>query len=447
MSGDVYRCLSEMDRDYIVGLRRELHMYPEVGFDLPKTLAIVRRELDQTGIPYTERYGKSSIVADMGDRQAGFTIGVRADMDALPINETNDVPYKSRHPGMMHACGHDAHTAMLLGTARALKSVESDLRCRVKLIFQACEEGEQSGARLMVEDGVMDDVDIILGLHVENSLDSGRIGICPGPSMAASRPVILEFFGQSAHATLPHSGRDALAMAVKTYNDIQLVLSREVDPFEKCVCSVGALNAGSTTNVIPDYAKMQISVRTYNSGLDRFLFERISTIAANASKEMGGTVKITSDVKAYPVTNDPVLSQKLLESAAKVVGVENTGTFPIKMSSEDFSFYLSKKPGVFFRLGTRNKAKNCTTLPHNSSFSIDEDSLPIGSKTCVQFVLDNMRAYRPAPLDLKAPEPEYGGGEKREESIHLSSGGSVHIGHASGLHQRRRPAGDERRSS
>lgn len=388
---DIDRCLGQVDKDYIIGLRRELHMYPEVGFDLPKTLSVVRRELDAMGIPYSEKFGRSSIVGEINGSHKGFTIGIRADMDALPVNETNDVPYRSQVPGKMHACGHDAHTAMLLGTARALKSVESELECRVKLIFQPCEEGAESGARLMVEDGVMDDIDIIIGLHVENSLQSGRVGVCPGESMAASRPITLELYGKSAHATLPQTGRDALAMAVKAYNGIQFTLTREMDPFKRYVCSVGALNAGSTTNVIADYAKMQISVRTYDTELDKFLFERISRIAANAAEELGGTVKVTSELKAYPVVNDPVLSQRILESAAKVVGRENTGEFPIKMSSEDFSFYLTKRPGVFFRLGTRNEKKGCTTLPHNNDFRIDEDALPTGTRTCVQFVLDNMR--------------------------------------------------------
>ena len=186
------------DSDYIIGIRRELHMHPEIGFELPNTVALVKRELEKMGIEYTEKYGRSSIVATINDSCELFTIGIRADMDALPIEETNDIPYKSLNDGKMHACGHDAHTAMLLGTARALKRAEEKLSCRVKLIFLACEEGTVacSGAELMVADGVMDDIDIIIGLHVENWLDSGCIGVCPGPSMAASNPIDIEFFGE-----------------------------------------------------------------------------------------------------------------------------------------------------------------------------------------------------------------------------------------------------------
>ncbi|MEA4848818.1 MAG: M20 family metallopeptidase, partial [Clostridiaceae bacterium] len=301
---DIKDCVQTVDKDYIIRLRRELHMRPEVGFDLPNTIALVKRELDSMNITYTEKYGRSSVVAEINGDYKGFTIGIRADMDALPITETNDIPYKSMIPGKMHACGHDAHTAMLLGTAKVLKSVEKKLDCRIKLLFQPCEEGEDSGAKYMVEDGVMDDIDIIIGLHVENWLESGHIGVCPGVSMAASRPVTIEFFGKTAHATLPQSGHDALAMAVKAYNDIQIMLAREIDPFARYVCSVGSLHAGTAHNIIADHAVMQISIRTYDTSLDKFIFNKICKLSHQAADFFGGTAKIESDLKAYPIVND-----------------------------------------------------------------------------------------------------------------------------------------------
>lgn len=380
------------DSDYIIGIRRELHMHPEIGFDLPNTVALVKRELEKIGVEYTEKYGRSSIVATINDSCEKFTIGIRADMDALPIKETNDIPYKSLNDGKMHACGHDAHTAMLLGTARALKRAEKKLNCRIKLLFQACEEGTVagSGAELMVADGVMDDIDIIIGMHVENWLDSGCIGVCSGPSMAASNPIDIEFFGRAAHATLPQAGNDALAMAVKTYNNIQIMLAREIDPFAKYVCSISALNAGHTNNVIADYSRMKLSLRTYDVELNNFIEGRIKMIANNAADELGGTVKIKGGIRSYPIINNPIISEKVIEAAKKVVGENNIVPMPPKMSSEDFSHYMTKKPGVFFRLGTRNEEKGCNTLPHNNDFMIDEDAFISGSLTCVQFVLDNM---------------------------------------------------------
>ena len=387
------------DKEYIIALRREIHEYPEIGFDLPKTIAVVKRELDKLGIEYTEEYGKSSVVATINPDKKDFTIGIRADMDALLIQEKTDLPFKSKIDGQMHACGHDAHTAMLLGTAKALKAMEDKISCRVKLLFQPSEEGQQSGAELMVADGVMDDIDVIIGQHIENWLDVGTVGVCKGASMASSRTVKIQFFGKTAHATLPHSGIDALAAAVKTYNDIQFMLTREMNPFDRYVCSVGKLSAGTTQNVIADYAEMLISVRAYKNEVDEHIAKRIDQIAKNAADELGAKVEIESDLKCFVVYNNPYISELLLSSAGKIVGADNIAEMPVKMSSEDFSQYLTKKPGVFMRLGTRNEKKGCTTLPHNNDFLIDEDAFVYGSDTCVQFVLDNMNG-----LDMKKVE-------------------------------------------
>lgn len=387
------------DKEYIIALRREIHEYPEIGFDLPKTIAVVKRELDKLGIEYTEEYGKSSVVATINPDKKDFTIGIRADMDALLIQEKTDLPFKSKIDGQMHACGHDAHTAMLLGTAKALKAMEDKISCRVKLLFQPSEEGQQSGAELMVADGVMDDIDVIIGQHIENWLDVGTVGVCKGASMASSRTVKIQFFGKTAHATLPHSGIDALAAAVKTYNDIQFMLTREMNPFDRYVCSVGKLSAGTTQNVIADYAEMLISVRAYKNEVDEHIAKRIDQIAKNAADELSAKVEIESDLKCFVVYNNPYISELLLSSAEKIVGADNIAEMPVKMSSEDFSQYLTKKPGVFMRLGTRNEKKGCTTLPHNNDFLIDEDAFVYGSDTCVQFVLDNMNG-----LDMKKVE-------------------------------------------
>ena len=385
--------LGFIDKEYVLSIRRELHMHPEIGFDLPMTTALIRRELDALGIPYTEQYGKSSIVGFINPESSGFSIGLRADTDALPLTEKTGLPYASQHEGKMHACGHDAHTAMLLGTAKALKAVEKQLQCKVVLIFQACEEGQFSGARLMVEDGVTDLVDIILGMHVENWLEAGTMGICPGKAMAASHPLHIEFFGKTAHATLPQTGVNALAMAVETYNGIQTLLATQMDPFEKYVCSVGQLEGGTTTNVIPDYAQMKISLRTYDTDVERYIVDNIRAIAENAAQRRGGTITFWDETKALPLVNHPVITEKAMAVLEKVAGKNNVVTMPIKMSSEDFSFYLSKKPGVFIRLGTRNAAKGCTTLPHNNDFLIDEDALELGCKTFVQFVCDYMDGF------------------------------------------------------
>lgn len=376
------------DKDYILNLRHEIHEYPEIGFELPKTISVVKRELDSLGIEYTEQYGESSVVATINPEKSHFTIGIRADMDALLVEEKTDLPFKSKIKGQMHACGHDAHTAMLLGTAKALKAMEDKLSCRVLLVFQPSEEGIRSGAEALVRGGLMDEIDVIIGLHIENWLESGKIGVCAGSSMASSRSFKLEFFGKSAHATLPQSGADAIAAAVRTYNNIQYMLSREINPFSKYVFSVGKISGGTSQNIIADYAFMLGTIRTFDMELDNFIIKRVEEIAKNTATESGVKSVLDTSLKAYVCYNNPYLSQLVLESAQKVsLGIQ---TMKEKLSSEDFSQYLTKKPGVFIRLGTRNEEKGCTTLPHNNDFMIDEDALPVGTDTCVQFVLDNM---------------------------------------------------------
>ena len=379
------------DKDYIINLRHEIHKYPEIGFDLPKTIAVVKRELEKLNVPYSEKYGESSVVGFINPNTKGFTIGIRADMDALPIEEKVDIPFKSTIKGQMHACGHDAHTAMLLGTAKALKEMEDKIDCRVLLIFQPSEEGVRSGAKELVDGGLMDEVDVIVGLHVENWLPSGTVGVCAGPSMASSRNFKVSFYGATAHASLPQSGVDALSAIIKTYNDIHLSLSREVNPFEQYVFSVGKLEGGTTQNVIADYAYMVGTIRTFNNELDDYIIKKLEKIANLVAKETGARAEVETSLQATVLYNNPYLSSLALKSAEKIVTEKGIVKMNKKLSSEDFSHYVSKKPGVFIRLGTKNEEKGCVTLPHNNDFLIDEDAFEIGTNLCVQFVLDNMK--------------------------------------------------------
>ena len=387
------------DKDYIIKIRREIHEYPEIGFELPRTISVVKRELETMGISYSEDYGESSVVGIINPDKKGFTIGIRADMDALLIEEKTDLEFKSKIKGQMHACGHDAHTAMLLGTAKALKAMEDKINCRVMLVFQPSEEGIRSGAEALVNGGLMDEIDIIIGMHIENWLPSGKIGVCKGSSMASSRNFRLDFYGRTAHATLPQSGADALAAAVRTYNNIQYMLTREINPFSKYVCSVGKLEGGTSQNIIADRSYMLGTIRTFDMELDGFLIRRIEEIAKNTAAETGVEAVLDTSLKAYVVYNNPYISDLVLASAEKIVGSDGIVNMPEKLSSEDFSQYLTKKPGVFIRLGTRNEEKGCVTLPHNNDFLIDEDAFAKGSDACVQFVLDNMDG-----IDIKKVE-------------------------------------------
>lgn len=377
--------------DYVINLRREIHEYPEVDFDLPKTVAVVKRELDAIGIPYTEKYGKGSVVGYINPEKEDFTIAIRADMDALRLQERIDLPYRSKNDGFMHACGHDAHTAMLLGVAKVLKGIEKDLCCRVKLLFQPSEEGVKSGSVMMIENGVLDDVDIIIGQHVTNLLESGVMGVCPGESQASSRHFKIEVFGKSAHAAQSHTGIDALAVAVRMYEAIQLVLSREVSPLERCLCSVGTLNAGTTHNNVADHAVMTGTIRTFNTKVSEFIFNRMERIAKGLSEETGAKITVVGPLKSVCVYNNPYLSELVMSSMRAVVGEENTVCFKIGMDSEDFSRYGEVVPAVFFRLGTRNTEKGITAAAHHDDFNISEDALINGVRTMIQFVVENQK--------------------------------------------------------
>lgn len=379
-----------IDNDYIVKIRREIHEYPETDFDLAKTVAVVKRELEHMGISYTEKYGKSSIVGCINPHKDRFTIGLRADMDALNITEKLDVPYKSKNIGKMHACGHDAHTAILLGAAKVLKTMESEINCRVKLIFEPSEEGMEKGAEMMCANGVMDDIDVIIGLHIEPLLDSGTMGVRSGFAQASSRNFKIEIFGESTHATTPQQGIDALGIAVRIYNDIQHFMQREIDPFKNCVCSVGTLHAGAGQNNIADYAEMLGTIRAFDMNVDKFIIDRLQTTVKNRAEEAGAKWKVTAPLKTPSVYNDPKISELVFNVFEKIVGKENICEMPVKLGAEDFSCYQLKKPGCLFRLGTRNKDKGFEVDTHNAYFQLDEDILHLGSRVFVQFVLDNM---------------------------------------------------------
>ena len=387
-----------VDKEYIIKIRRAIHEYPETDFDLPKTVALVKGELEKMDIPYTEKYGKSSLVGYINPDKTNFTIAIRADMDALNMTEKNDVPYKSKVEGKMHACGHDAHAAMLLGAAKYLKSIEKDLNCRVKLLFQPSEEGAESGAMMMVKNGVMDDVDVIIGQHIESGLNSGTLAVCKGYSQASSRNFKIEIFGRPAHCTTPQLGVDALAVAVRVYSDLQFMLNREISPMTQVVCSVGSLNAGKMQNNIAEYAVMLGTVRAYDMQVDEFVYKRMQDIVRSACEQVGATYKISAPMKCVSVYNNPYLSDLITSAMEKVVGKENVGIMKPKLGAEDFSRYAEIKPGVLFRLGIINAEKGITAGAHEENFDIDEDALELGAKTFVQFVLDNMKGIDKSKL-------------------------------------------------
>ena len=376
---------------YARELRRQLHMYPEIGFDLPKTLAVVKGELEKWNISYTEEFGKSSVVATINPEKTGFTIGIRADMDALPIQEMVESPFKSRHDGIMHACGHDAHTAILLATGRRLQELREQIACRVKLLFTPAEEYIEPGCKQMVEDGVMDDIDCIIALHVDKDFPVGSVGVDEGGQGGNSMGFTVEFFGTSSHAAQQHRGKDAIAMAFEAYMAMEMMMAKEINPAEPRLLNIGSIHGGHTNNIICNYCKMFGSSRTHSDEISQYMIDRIREICDSVAKCGGGSAKVEV-VKFLPfVINNPVVTRRVYETAAKLLGEDKICHREKRtLGGEDFSFLCRKKPGMMFRLGIAGEDPNTHLPGHTDKFSIDEDCLQVGIDMFVQFVLDNM---------------------------------------------------------
>lgn len=371
--------------DYCVDLFRRLHQVPEIGFDLPKTTAIVSQALEELAIPYTDRYGKCSLVGYIGNRPNLPTLGLRADMDALPVQEQVDVPYASRHPGAMHACGHDSHTAILLTVAKILKSMEGELPCNVRLFFQPSEEGAVSGARMMVENGCLEGVDAVLCVHCEGSIDSGTLGIQSGDAMAACVPMTLKFHGLSSHATLPEKGIDAIAMAVESYHSLKEMVKQEAGD-RPYIWSVGVFQAGEVHNVIADLCTQKISFRFYDLEFAERVHRRTVEIVEAIAKKYGGRAELDWHMSCGPVYNHPALARKM-DAVAEKLGLPMVHMEP-KRSSEDFAWFTSQRPGCLFRYGIYNPANGCTATAHRPDFKIDEPAMKNAIAAFVNFALE-----------------------------------------------------------
>ena len=378
--------------EYMVQMRRQLHRNPEIGFNLPKTLALVKSELDAMGIPYTEEYGRSSVVATINPDCNGFTIGIRGDMDALPMTEANDVPYCSQIPGQMHACGHDAHTAILLGTAKELKAREKELTCRVKLLFTPAEEYIEPGCKQMAENGVMDDIDCAVACHVLPDIPAGQIKTLAGGLNANSMGFTVEFFGRSVHGSEPAKGVDAIAMAVEAYTAMKFMMSNEFPSKERRVLNVGTFQGGITNNIVCDYCKMFCSSRTHSDAVTEKIVERTRQICDGIAAIHGGQAKVTVNKLLPYVINNPAVTAEIEESAAKIIGTENIIPRERGMGGEDFSFLSRKKPCAMFNLGCRDTNRPYYPV-HNVNFDIDERCMEVGAKIFLQFVLDHMNGF------------------------------------------------------
>lgn len=374
-------------QSYVVNMRRKLHQIPEIGFDLPKTLSLIKYELEAMGIPYTEAFGKSSIVATVGKGER--TVGIRADTDALPIEEASGEEFSSLEYGKMHACGHDAHTAMALDALRRLKEKEDTLPCRVKVIFQSAEEHSTSGAKLMADDGVMEDIDEIIAIHVDPKYDVGTVALCAGAQTAVSCGFKLRFYGKSAHVAMLHKGIDAIKMAMRAYAAALDALDTEMPKDEPVIFNAGAIHGGVTNNVVCEECELFCTIRANSdSACDRAV-GIIKRIILDTASELGGRSEYIP-IKYYPVLyNDPEVTARAEAVLKAALGEKYVLTNSRDMIGEDFSYLTRLKPGCMIRLGVRNAEAGITEPLHSKKFRIDESALKIGSDFFFDYVINS----------------------------------------------------------
>ncbi len=359
----------------IVALRRDIHREPELGFDTEKTAEKVLAALEGLPLEVETGVAENGIVATLEGAGDGPTVALRADMDALPILEDTGLPFASETEGKMHACGHDGHTSMLVGAAHALSGMRDRLGGTVKFIFQPAEEGG-GGGKVMVDEGVADDVSSIFALHLWPGLPFGKIGTKVGPIMAAADAFEMEVKATGSHGAMPHLGSDAIAIAAQIVTALQTIISREVDPVEPAVLTVGEIGAGTAFNVIPDRAHLGGTVRTLNADLRQNMPRRMEELARGIAKGMRGDIDLDYTF-SYPVTvNDEAAATLALDVAEDLVGGESVLELPSpSMGAEDFSYFLEKVPGAFIWLGIGEDASGL----HTTKFAFDEDILPRGS--------------------------------------------------------------------
>ena len=374
--------------DEMIATRRDLHAHPELGFEEVRTAGIVAARLKGLGLEPRTGVGRTGVLARITGGRPGKTVLLRADMDALPIMEENDIDYRSQTPGKMHACGHDCHTSILLGVARQLVAEAKDLPGSVVLCFQPAEElgGPKGGAEAMIQDGALAwaKADIALGLHVWQDLPLGTVGVTEGPWMAAVDEFTVTFKGKGAHAAMPQSGRDPVVALAHAVTALQSIVSRNTDPLKELVISVTQLRAGTAFNIIPETAWMNGTIRSFDSTVWANIPHQFERVVRGVAAAMDCEATILFERGNKPTVNEPRHCGFVRAAAATVVGAAQVRTDVRTMGGEDFSAFLEHVPGVFIAIGSRNEAKGLHYDHHHPRFNVDEESLRIGAEVLLE---------------------------------------------------------------
>ncbi|MBL7699411.1 MAG: amidohydrolase [Chitinophagaceae bacterium] len=366
--------------DNFIDVRHHLHANPELSYEEVQTSGYIRQRLDEFGIPY-KVMAKTGVIGSIQGKNPGKrVIALRADIDALPIEEKNDVPYRSKNQGVMHACGHDVHTTCLLGAAKILNELRNEWEGTVKLIFQPGEERNPGGASILIKEGVLKNPapSAIFALHVHPGLPVGRFSFRPGKVMASADELYFTIKGKGGHAATPHLTTDIILVASHIVVALQQVISRNNNPLTPSVLSICSIQGGHTTNVIPSELKMMGTFRALDETWRFRAHELIKKIATSTAESMGATIDIHIDVGYPAVINNEKLNDEARKLAEELMGAENIETTEMRMGAEDFGYYSQEIPGCFYRLGVGNVEKGITATVHTPIFNIDESAIKYG---------------------------------------------------------------------
>jgi len=390
-----------------IAWRRDIHEHPELGNNEYRTAKLIADHLRSLGIEVKEKIGKTGVIGILKGAKPGPCIGLRADMDGLPIIERVDLPfaskvkstYSGKEVGVMHACGHDTHVAILMSVAEILAGMKDELKGTVKFIFQPAEEGppegEEGGAPLMIKEGVMSDpkVDVIFGLHIESDIEVGKIEYKSGAFMASSDWFIIKVNGKGSHGSQPWKGIDPIAISAQIINGLQTIVSRQTELTKApAVITVGKIEGGVRSNIIPESCTMLGTIRALDKEMQKDIHERIKTVATKIAEASGATADVTIETKTLVTYNDPELVKRTLSSLQKAAGIDNVREREWVTGAEDFSYYGEKAPAFFFNIGGMPKGNNPKNAPphHTADFFVDESGMKTGIKSFCDLVFDYM---------------------------------------------------------
>jgi amidohydrolase len=388
---DIIRSGAAGIADVLIDIRRQIHRHPELGFEEMATADLICNHLETLKIPFRVGVGKTGVVGLITGRDQGKTIGLRADMDALPVQEKNDTPYVSQKPGVMHACGHDAHVSCLLGAAMLLAPLREEITGNIKLIFQPAEEIDL-GAKAILADGGLENPrpNALFALHVDPELEIGNVGLKNGPLMAALDSIKISVRGKGGHGALPHTSVDTIVAASAMVMNLQTAVSRETDPMKPAVISIGTFNSGHTDNIIASRADLTGTVRTLDPDTHREMPAIIKRICKSTAASFGAEVDLGYQRMIPPLVNTPEMTDRVKAACRAILGADSIKEAPVSMLGDDFSFFLKDIPGCYFRLGVKKPDGDTAPSLHNEGFDIDERSLSIGASILAYTALLNL---------------------------------------------------------